>query len=72
MSYFKYYSLTFEFLIILIFFQFINNFLLLPFETIKIKDEAITGTDFHSSLMQNELYANLSIGIPKQDFQALL
>ena len=73
MSNFNYYSsLTFETLLILTFFQFINNFFILPFETINIKDEAIKGNDFHSNLMQNELYANLSIGIPKQDFKAVL
>ena len=73
MSFFNfYYSLKFEIVIIVTFFQFINNFLFLPFETINIKDEAITGNGFHSNLMQNELYTNLSIGIPKQDFKAIL
>ena len=40
-------------------FHFINNFYVLPFETIYIKDETINGTDYHSNLIQNELYVNL-------------
>ena len=53
-------------------FQFINNFYALPFETIYIKDETINGTDYHSNLIQNELYVNLSMGTPQQEFKSVL
>ena len=54
-------------------FEFITSFYVLPFETIYVKDETINNTnDFITDLMQNELYVNLSMGTPKQDFKAII
>ena len=53
--------------------EFITSFYVLPFETIYVKDETINNTnDFITDLMQNELYVNLSMGTPKQDFKAII
>ena len=49
-----------------------NCFLVLPFNTIFIKDNSINDNDFHSILIQNEIYVNLSIGTPKQNFISIL
>ena len=59
-------------LFFLLLFQYINNFYILPFDTIIIKDETIKNIDYHSNLTQNELYVNLSMGNPKQDFKSIL
>ena len=53
-------------------FRIINNFFVLPFDTIYIDDETIKGKDYHTLLFQNELYVNLSMGTPKQHLKAML
>ena len=59
-------------LFLFLLFNYINNFYVLPFDNILVKDETINSSDYHSYLTQNELYVNLSIGTPKQDFKAVL
>ena len=50
----------------------INSFYALPFESIFIKDETIKGNDYHTYLIQNELYVNLTIGSSEQQFKSIL
>ena len=58
--------------IFLILFKLINNFFVLPFDTIYINDETIKEDNYHTLLFQNELYVNLSIGTPKQNIKSIL
>ena len=60
------------FLFFVLLFQFINNFYVLPFDTIIIKDETIINTDYHTNLTQSELFVNLNMGNPKQEFKSIL
>ena len=60
------------FLLFLLLFPYINNFYALPFDTIIIKDETIINTDYHTNLTQSELYVNLNMGNPKQEFKSIL
>ena len=53
-------------------FTFINNFFVLPFETVYINDETISGKEYNDLLFQNELYVNLSMGTPIQNIKAIL
>ena len=53
-------------------FKIINNFLILPFETIYIKDELIKNDDYYNILFQNELYTNISVSTPLQEIKTLL
>ena len=48
-------------LFLFLLFKFINNFYVLPFDNILVKDETINNSDYHSNLTQNELYVNLSM-----------
>ena len=50
----------------------INSFYVSSFDTIYINDETIKGKDYHSLLIQNELYINMSLGTPKQNIKAIL
>ena len=69
---FQNYSYLYIAIVLFFLFQFINCFYVLPFETININDEKIKNINYHSLLIQNELYVNLTIGSPKQDFKSLL
>ena len=67
-----YFSKKFEFFLFLSF-KLINCFYIIPFDTIYIKDEAINETNnYLNDIMQNELYINLSMGIPQQDLRVVL
>ena len=61
----------FKIIIILWLFEVLNNFIVLPFETLFIKDQTINKSDYYSILFQNELYTNLSIGNPPQNVKSL-
>ena len=66
------FSIKFEFFLFLSF-KLINCFYIIPFDTIYIKDEAINETNnYLNDIMQNELYMNLSMGIPQQDLRVVL
>ena len=66
------YHIFFLIKILLFLFKYINNFFVLPFDTIYINDKTIKEEDYHTLLFQNELYVNLSIGTPRQDIKAML
>ena len=69
-SYFHF-SIKFE-LFLFLSFKLINCFYIIPFDTIYIKDETINETNnYLNDIMQNELYINLSMGIPKQDLRVV-
>ena len=46
----------------------INSFFVSSFDTIYINDETIKGKDYHSLLLQNDLYINMSLGTPKKKY----
>ena len=50
----------------------INSFVILPFETLFIKDDSIKIIDYYNTLFQNELYTNLSVSTPIQNIKTLL
>lgn len=60
------------FYLLLSFFNVINTFFVLPFETIYIKDESIRSDEYYDKLFQNELYTNLSLSIPVQNIKTLI
>ena len=66
------YNLIIYQLIIFSSIKLINSFYALPFETIFIKDETIKENDYHTKLIQNDLYVNLTIGEPEQQFKSIL
>ena len=59
-------------IILVIYFNAVNNFFVLPFETIYVKDQSIDNNTYYNILFQNELYTNLSIGNPPQNTKSLL
>ena len=59
-------------IILVIYFNAVNNFFVLPFETIYVKDQSIDNNTYYNILFQNELYVNLSIGNPPQNTKSLL
>ena len=52
--------------LLLILYELISNFYILPFETVYLKDQSNNKDDYYNILFQNELYTNLSIGTPPQ------
>ena len=50
----------------------INNFVVLPFNTLFIKDKLITENNYFSNLTQNELYVNLTIGSKNESIKCIL
>ena len=64
--------LSFIFIFLFLIHKKINCFYVLPFDTIFIKDETINATDYHTKLVQSELYVNLSIGTPEQKIKTIL
>ncbi len=66
------YNLIIYELIIISSIKLLNCFYALPFETIFIKDETIEQNDFHTNLIQNELFINLTMGKPEQQFKSIL
>ena len=51
----------------------INNFYILPFDSILIKDVLLNeNLSFYDYLFQNELYTNLSIGTPSQNVKSII
>lgn len=58
--------------LLLILYELISNFYILPFETVYLKDQSNNKDDYHNILFQNELYTNLSIGTPPQTVPSLL
>ena len=68
----KWLNLNYILIVILFLLKSINSFYVSSFDTIYIKDETIKGKDYHSLLLQNELYINMSLGTPKQYIKALL
>ena len=50
----------------------INNFVVLPFNTIFIKDKTLTEENYFSNLTQNELYVNFSIGSKNESIKCVL
>ena len=59
--------------LIYLLFKQINNFYILPFDSILIKDELLNeNLSFYDYLFQNELYTNLSIGTPSQNVKSII
>ena len=50
----------------------INNFVVLPFNTIFINDKTLTESNYFSNLTQNELYVNFTIGSKKEYIKCVL
>ena len=50
----------------------INGFVVLPFNTIFIKDKTIFQTNYFSNLTQTELYVNFTIGSEKEKIKSVL
>ena len=69
--YFKYYKIIFGLIYLLL--KEINNFYVLSFDTIFIKDELFQeNLNFYDYLFQTELYTNLTIGTPPEDIKSLI
>ena len=69
--YFKYYKIIFGLIYLLP--KEINNFYVLPFDTIFIQDELFhENLNFYDYLFQTELYTNLTIGTPPEDIKSLI
>ena len=61
------------FCLIFLLFRQINNFYILSFDSILIKDELLKENfNFYEYLFQAELYTNLSIGTPPQKVKSLI
>ena len=50
----------------------IKSFIVLPFNTIFIKDKTVEETDYFSNLTQSELYVNLTIGSKEESIKCVL
>ena len=69
--YYKYYKNIFGLIYLLSYG--INNFFILPFDTILIKDELCKkDLNFYDYLFQSEIYTNLTIGTPPNDVKSLI
>ena len=69
--YYKYYKIIFGLIYLLP--NGINNFYVLPFDKILIKDELYQeNLNFYDYLFQSELYTNLTIGSPPKSIESLI
>ena len=62
MSYFRLFIIIIYFILSL---YKIQNFVVLQFDTIFIKDKTLTETNYFSNLTQSEIYVNFTIGSNK-------
>ena len=69
MSYFTYFFTSIIFLLSL---PKIKNFIVLPFNTMFIKDKTIEETNYFSNLTQTELYVNITLGSKKDLIKSIL
>ena len=69
MSYFTYFFTSIIFLLSL---PKIKNFIVLPFNTMFIKDKTIEETNYFSNLTQTELYVNITLGSKKESIKSIL
>ena len=69
MSYFRLFIIITNFILSL---YKIQNFVVLPFDTIFIKDKTLTETNYFSNLTQSEIYVNFTIGSNKDPIKCVL